>query len=200
VLRVGLTGGIAAGKSVVAARLRELGAWVVDHDTLAREVVAPGTDGLAAVVAAFGDQVLTPEGTLNRGRLGRRVFADAAARARLEAILHPRIRAASHTSEERAAASGAEVVVHDIPLLVETGQAEAFDVVVVVDAPVEVRLDRLVRGRGMAEAAARARIGAQADDATRAAAADVVLDGSGTVAHLQQQVDELWQSWVPDAR
>lgn len=194
-LRVGLTGGIAAGKSVASARLAERGAVVVDHDRLARDVVAAGTEGLAAVVAAFGPGVLTADGTLDRGALGRRVFGDAAARARLEAIVHPRVRAAAAAAEGAATAAGASVVVHDVPLLVETGQADAFDVVVVVAAPREVRLRRLVETRGLSPADAQARLAAQADDATRAGAADVVLDGGGAVETLQRQVDELWRGW-----
>ncbi|MFC8600650.1 MULTISPECIES: dephospho-CoA kinase [unclassified Isoptericola] len=193
-LRIGLTGGIAAGKSVVARRLSELGAVVIDHDVLAREVVAPGTVGLEEVVAAFGDGVLAPDGALDRPALGRVVFGDAAARERLEGILHPEIR---RIAAEREALAGAAddraVVVHDIPLLVETGQADRFHLLVVVQAPAEQRVARLVDGRGLAEAAARARVAAQAADEERAAVADVTLDGTGTEEHLRDQVDELWQ-------
>jgi dephospho-CoA kinase len=191
-LRIGLTGGIAAGKSVVAARLAELGATLVDHDRLARDVVAAGTDGLRAVVDAFGHEVLRPDGALDRAALGSVVFADAAARARLEAILHPRIRAAARAEEDAAVASGAQVVVHDIPLLVESGQSASFDLLVVVDAPVAVRLARLVDGRGLPPVEAERRVAAQADDEARRAVADVVLDGSGPVESLRAQVDRLW--------
>ena len=195
-MRVGLTGGIAAGKSVVAARLAEHGAAVIDHDLLARRVVEAGTEGLRAVVDTFGPTVLTPDGALDRPALGRLVFADDDARERLERALHPLIRAAAHEAEEAAVADGAAVVVHDIPLLVETGQQDAFDVLLVIDAPVELRIQRLVRGRGLSETAARERIAAQADDAVRREAADAVLDGSGSVEHLEQQVDSLWARWT----
>jgi len=193
-LRIGLTGGIAAGKSVVARRLAELGAVVIDHDVLAREVVGPGTVGLEEVVAAFGDGVLAGDGSLDRPALGRLVFDDDAARARLEGILHPEIR---RIAAEREALAGAAddraVVVHDIPLLIETGQADRFHLLVVVHAPAEQRVARLVGGRGLDEAAARARVGAQATDEERTAVADVVLDGTGTDEGLCQQVDALWQ-------
>ncbi|MGF0116698.1 dephospho-CoA kinase [Promicromonospora sp. Marseille-Q5078] len=193
-LRIGLTGGIAAGKSVVARRLAELGAVVVDHDVLAREVVAPGTVGLEEVVEAFGEGVLAADGSLDRPALGRVVFDAPDARARLEGILHPEIR---RVAAEREALAGAAddraVVVHDIPLLVETGQADHFHLLVVVHAPAEQRVARLVEGRGLDEAAARARVGAQATDEERAAVADVTLDGTGSEGGLREQVDALWQ-------
>ncbi len=191
VLRVGLTGGIAAGKTVVACRLTELGATVIDHDVLARAVVDVGTPGLAEVVAEFGP-VLTPLGQLDRQALGERVFADPAALERLNAIVHPRVREAAQEAEAAAVAQGTAMVVHDIPLLVETGQAGHFDVLVVVDAPAEVRAQRLVDERGLTRDAAWARLAAQADDEARLEAADVVLDGSGTMADLRAQVDGLW--------
>ena len=197
-LRVGLTGGIAAGKSTAAARLAELGACVVDHDRLARQVVAGGTPGLAAVASAFPG-VMTVSGELDRAAVAARVFADPAARERLNAIVHPRIREAARQEEAAAVQEHRAVVVHDIPLLVETGQADDFDVVVVVDAPAELRVQRLVHGRGMSLEAARGRVAAQADDATRLAAADEVLDGSGTTQELWAQVDRLWAGW-PTAR
>lgn len=197
-LRVGLTGGIAAGKSVVATRLARLGAAVVDHDVLARTVVDVGTPGLAAVVAEFGD-VLTPLGQLDRQALGARVFTDPAARARLNAIVHPLVRAAAGEREAEAVAAGHRVVVHDIPLLVETGQAGHFDVLVVVDAPAELRVRRLEEERGLASADAWARLAAQADDDARLEAADIVLDGSGSVTDLERAVDAMWTRWVtPD--
>ncbi|MFI2102520.1 dephospho-CoA kinase [Isoptericola sp. NPDC019693] len=193
-LRIGLTGGIAAGKSVVARRLAELGAVVIDHDLLAREVVEPGTVGLDEVVAAFGDGVLAADGSLDRPALGRLVFDDAAARERLEGILHPEIR---RLAAEREALAGAAddraVVVHDIPLLVETGQADRFHLLVVVHAPAEQRVGRLLGGRGLDDASARARVAAQATDDERAAVADVVLDGTGTEDGLREQVDALWE-------
>lgn len=195
VLRVGLTGGIAAGKSTVARRLAALGAAVVDHDVLAREVVAPGTAGLEAVVAAFG-AVLTPLGQLDRAALATRVFADPEAMTRLNGIVHPLVDAAAAQAEAAAVAEGHDVVVHDVPLLVETGQAGHFDVLVVVDAPPELRVERLVAERGLAPDEAWARLAAQADDEARLAAADVVLDGSGRVAELEVQVDALWERWM----
>lgn len=195
VLRVGLTGGIASGKSVVARRLTELGAGVVDHDVLARDVVAPGTAGLDAVVAEFGDEVLAPDGTLDRAALARVVFADPTARARLNGVVHPLVRAAAADAERSRREAGADVVVHDVPLLVETGQAGHVDVVVVVDAPPEQRVRRLVETRGMTEEEAWARLAAQADDEQRIEAADVVLDGSGSVEGLREQVDALWARW-----
>jgi dephospho-CoA kinase len=191
--RIGLTGGIGAGKSVAADRLGALGAVVVDADVLARDVVAPGTTGFDAVVAEFGPGVVGPDGGLDRAALGALVFADDDARRRLEAVVHPEVR---RRAAEREAAAGAAdagaVVVHVIPLLLETGQGDAFDLLVVVHAPEEVRLGRLTRGRGMDEAQARARLAAQVDDEARLAAADVVLDGSGTREHLEAQVDALW--------
>jgi dephospho-CoA kinase len=188
---VGLTGGIGAGKSVVAARLAQLGAVVIDADRLAREVVAPGTDGLAEVVAAFGPEVLGPDGALDRPALGRRVFGDPVARQRLESIVHPRVRA--RTAELVAAAPPGAVVVNDVPLLVETGIAGTFDVVVVVLASVQNRIRRLVGGRGMTPEEARSRIAAQATDEQRRAVADVVLENDGTVGELKAAVDQLWR-------
>ena len=195
VLRAGLTGGIAAGKSVVARRLARLGAAVVDHDVLARSVVDVGTAGLAAVAEAFGE-VLTPLGQLDRQALGAVIFRDPAARERLNAIVHPLVRAAAREHEDAAVAAGHRVVVHDIPLLVETGQAGHFDVLVVVDAPAELRVRRLVERRGLSPADAWARLAAQADDEARLHAADVVLDGSGAVAELEVQVDAMWERWA----
>lgn len=191
--RIGLTGGIAAGKSVVARRLDELGAVVIDHDLLAREAVAPGSVGLEAVVEAFGPGVIASDGSLDRPALGRLVFADDDARARLEGILHPEIRRLSAEREAAvAAADPRAVVVHDIPLLVESGQADRFHLLVVVHAPAELRLRRLVDGRGLDEAEARARVEAQASDEQRLAAADVTLDGTGDPEALRAQVDDLW--------
>ncbi len=191
--RIGLTGGIAAGKSVAAQRLSELGAVVIDSDVLAREAVAPGSAGLAAVVEAFGEGVLDADGALDRAAMASLVFADADRRRTLEAIVHPVVRRLG--AEREAAAATADpgaVVVHDIPLLVETGQADTFHLVVVVHAPALLRVERLVRLRGMERAAAEARVAAQASDEARLAAADVVLDGSGTDADLRARVDDLW--------
>lgn len=189
-VRVGLTGGVASGKSTVSAMLRDLGAVVVDADLLAREVVAPGTEGLAEIVAAFGDKVLTPKGELDRPAMGAIVFGDEEARRRLEAIIHPRVR--QRSAELEAAAGPDAVVVHDIPLLAETGQAGTFDAVVVVDVPVETQVERMVRLRGMTEAEAKARIAAQATREQRLAVATHVIDNTGTVEDLRDRVAEVF--------
>ena len=194
VVRVGLTGGIGSGKSEVSHRLAAHGAVVVDADLLAREVVEPGTDGLAEVVAQLGPDVLGPDGALDRVAVGRRVFGDDEVRHRLEAVVHPLVRQRAAEIERRAA-DGA-VVVHDIPLLVETGQQDDFDVVVVVDAPDDVRVERLVSARGMDAAEARSRITAQASRERRLAAADEVVDNAGDLIALDARVDALWQRLV----
>jgi len=192
--RVGLTGGIAAGKSVALDRFAELGACVIDADLLAREAVAAGTVGLEEIVGAFGTDVLAPDGTLDRARLGAIVFGDETALRTLNGIVHPQVRRLSAEREALVAARDPRaVVVHDIPLLVETGQAEAFHLVAVVVAPEDVRLRRLVETRGMSEEDARARIAAQASDAERLAVADVTLDGSGPREALRAEVDALWE-------
>jgi dephospho-CoA kinase len=190
-VRVGLTGGIGSGKSVVARLLVERGAVLVDSDALAREVVEPGTPGLAAVVAEFGDGVLTPDGSLDRDRLGEIVFGDDAARARLNAIVHPLVGAAA--ARLLATLPPGSVVVHDVPLLVEVGMQDAFDLVVVVAAEEETQLRRLVEQRGMSEDAARARIAAQLPLVDKIAVADVVIRNDGSLADLEEQVDELWK-------
>jgi dephospho-CoA kinase len=190
VFRVGLTGGIGSGKSTVSQLLAERGAVVIDSDVLAREVVAPGTPGLAAIAEAFGDEILTPDGELDRQALGRVVFADPEARNRLEAITHPLVRARAREME--ADAPDGAVVVHDIPLLVETGQQDKFDVVVVVDADHETQLRRLADARGMGPDEARARIAAQAAREQRTAAADYVIVNDGSLDHLRRRVDEVW--------
>lgn len=189
-LRVGLTGGIGSGKSTVARRLVQRGAVLVDSDVLAREVVAAGTDGLAEVVAAFGDTVLAAEGELDRPALASVVFGDPAARSLLNGIVHPRVRRASDALI--AAAPADAVVVQDVPLLVEGGMAPYVALVVVVHADAEERVRRLVELRGMPEQDARARIAAQADDAARRAVADVWLDNSGAPDALATAVDDLW--------
>lgn len=189
-LRVGLTGGIGSGKSTVAQRLVAHGAVLVDSDTLAREVVAPGSGGLAEVVATFGEDVLDPEGALDRAALAAVVFGDPAARERLNAIVHPRVR--QRSAELIAALASDSVVVQDVPLLVEGRMAPLFPLVVVVHADAEERVRRLVRHRGMPEPDARARIAAQADDTARRAAADVWLDNAGSPADLDEAVDLLW--------
>ncbi|MHA3702855.1 dephospho-CoA kinase [Jatrophihabitans sp. YIM 134969] len=188
-LRVAVTGGIGAGKSSVSTLLAERGAVVVDADRIAREVVEPGTPGLAAVAEAFGRDVLTADGALDRAALGAVVFADPDARRRLEAITHPLVR---DLSEARlAAVPPGAVAVYDVPLLAESRSRAGFDVVVVVRADPEVRVERLV-GRGLTADDARARIAAQASDAEREALADVVVDNSGDRAALAVRVDALW--------
>jgi dephospho-CoA kinase len=191
-LTVGLTGGIGAGKSVVARRLVDHGAVLIDADQLAREVVAPGTAGLAEVVALFGADVLGADGALDRTAVGAAVFRDSAARRRLERIIHPRVRA--RTAELIAAAPADAVVVNDVPLLVESGLAASYHLVVVVEATEATRTDRLVRKRGMRGEDARARIRAQAGDAERRAAADVLLTNDGALADLHAAVDALWHA------
>jgi dephospho-CoA kinase len=189
-LRVGLTGGIGAGKSEVASRLAAHGAVVLDADAVAREVVAPGTPGLAAVTEAFGPAVLQPDGSLDRPRLGEIIFADDQLRAQLNAIVHPLVR--QRMTELEAAASPAPIVVQDVPLLTEGGLASAYDLVVVVDVPPRVQLDRLTRGRGLPREQARARMAAQASREERLAIAGIVVDNSGSLAELDRQVGELW--------
>jgi dephospho-CoA kinase len=189
-MRVGLTGGVASGKSTVSAMLAELGAVVVDADVLAREVVAPGTDGLAEVVAAFGPEVLTAEGALDRPAVGAIVFADQEKRRVLEGIIHPRVRA--RAAEIEAAAPEGAVVVHDIPLLTETGQAGSFDAVVVVDVPVETQVERMVSLRGMSPEDAQARVDAQASREERLAVATYVVDNTGTLEELRDRVHSVY--------
>jgi len=187
---VGLTGGVASGKSTVADLLRELGAVVIDSDVLAREVVEPGTPGLAAVVEEFGPDVLTPDGRLDRTRVGAIVFADPVRRTELEAIIHPLVR--QRAAEIAEAAAPGALVVHDIPLLVETGQQGTFDAVLVVDAPEEIQLDRAMRDRGWGEKEARSRIAAQATRQARLAAATHVIDNSGKREDLRRRVAEVF--------
>ncbi|SDP01329.1 dephospho-CoA kinase [Pedococcus dokdonensis] len=191
-LRVGLTGGIGSGKSTVAQRLSDLGAIVIDADILAREVVAPGTDGLAAIADRFGDTVLDDTGALNRPALGAIVFGDERARHDLEGITHPRI--ARRTRELVDAAPADAVVVHDVPLLVEKHYGPGYHLVVVVGTSEATRVKRLLQTRGMTEADARSRIAAQATDAERRAAADVWLTNDGTPEALLAAVDDLWTS------
>ena len=196
-LKVGLTGGIGAGKSEVSRLLASYGALVVDSDLIAREVVAPGTPGLAAVAAEFGPGVLLPDGSLDRPGLGGIVFADPDRLAALNAIVHPLVRRRS--AELEAGAGPGDVVVHDVPLLAENGLAGLYDLVVVVDAADETRLDRLLRLRGMDPDQARARLAAQATRADRLAVADVVLDNEGPLERLEPQVRSLWQQLLVKA-
>lgn len=192
-LKVGLTGGIGAGKSEVSRLLVERGAVLVDADRIAREVVAPGTEGLAAVVGTFGPEVLAADGSLDRPKLGAIVFADPEKLAALNAIVHPLVGARSAELERAAEAAGDPVVVHDVPLLAENGLAPLYDVVVVVDARPETQLDRLLRLRGMTEDDARARMSAQATREKRLEIADIVIDNDGPLERLVPRVDEVWR-------
>jgi dephospho-CoA kinase len=188
--KVGLTGGIGAGKSEVSKRLAAQGAVVLDADLIAREVVAPGTDGLAEVVAAFGPSVLGPDGELDRVQLGDVVFADKQKLATLNSIVHPRVGARMRELED--AAGPGSVVVHDVPLIAENGLAGAYDLVVVVDVPPRIQLDRLVRLRGMSREQAQARMATQAGREQRLSIAGIVVDNSGSLAELDRQVGDLW--------
>jgi len=190
VLRVGLTGGIGSGKSEVSRRLAALGAVVIDADLIARDVVAPGTSGLAEVVEAFGLDVLRSDGRLDRPKLGDIVFADPDLLARLNAIVHPRVGA--RMRELESSADAGSVLVHDVPLIAENGLKEQFDLVVVVDVPPERQLERLVNQRHMSEEQARARVAVQAGRQQRLAIADIVVDNSGTLAELDGEVARLW--------
>ncbi|MCA0297117.1 MAG: dephospho-CoA kinase [Actinobacteria bacterium] len=196
-LLIGLTGGIGSGKSTVAELLAERGAVVIDADLLAREVVEPGTPGLAAVVERFGEGVLRSDGALDRPALGRLVFADPDARRDLEAIVHPAVRA--RAAELTAAAPPGAVVVQVIPLLAETGQAASFDLVVVVDVAPEVQLARVRARDGLDADEARARVRAQAGREERLAFADIIIDNSGTPAELLAQVERLWREELAPA-
>ncbi len=191
-----MTGGIGAGKSTAAERFSELGARVIDHDQLARRVVDPGSAALADIVGEFGDRVVSG-GQLDRAALAAIVFSDEQARARLEEIIHPYVRAAASAADRQARGEGVSVVVHDIPLLVETGQGGDFDLVVCVTAPLVVRVARLQEGRGLTHEEAMNRVLAQASDADRAAICDIELDGAGTVEQLRAQVDEFWSTHLP---
>ena len=195
----GLTGGIGSGKSAVSALLASYGAVVLDADVMAREVVAVGTPGLAAVVEAFGPEVLQEDGALDRERLGRRVFSDPAELARLNAIVHPRVGERYAELVAEAAASGDRIAVHDVPLLVENGLAGSYDAVVVVAATPATQLERLVRLRGMSEHDARARIDAQAPLADKLAVATHVVDNDGPLEDLAPQVAQLWEQLVAAA-
>jgi len=188
-VRVGLTGGIASGKSLVAAELAARGAIIIDADVLAREVVEPGTPALAAIVERFGPQILS-DGQLDRSRLAEMVFADPVARRDLERIVHPAVRA--RAAELERAADPAAVVVHVIPLLVETGQQEDFDVVVTVDVDHETQIRRLMARNGFSLADAESRIAAQASREARLAASDVVVDNTADVDLLRAQITAVW--------
>ncbi len=193
-LRIGLTGGIGAGKSAVSAAFAKRGAVVVDGDVIAREVVEPGTEGLASLVDAFGDDILLPDGSLDRPALAAKAFRDDDARKKLNGIVHPLV--GKRRAEIIATVAPDSVVVEDIPLLVESGMAPLFPLVVVVHADVEVRVRRLVEQRGMSEEDARARIAAQADDEQRRAVADIWLDNSGSPAELEQRALDVWNNRI----
>ncbi|MBL0802580.1 dephospho-CoA kinase [Streptomyces albidoflavus] len=189
-LIVGLTGGIGAGKSEVSRLLVEHGAHLVDADRIAREVVEPGTPGLAAVAEAFGESVLAADGSLDRPRLGEIVFADPERRAVLNGIVHPLVGARSAELQSQAPEDG--VVVHDVPLLTENGLAELYDLVIVVDVEPQTQVERLVRARGMSEEEARARMAAQAGREERLAVADIVIDNEVSLDALRGRVAEVW--------
>jgi dephospho-CoA kinase len=193
-LRIGLTGGIGAGKSTVSATFAECGGVIVDGDVISREVVEPGTEGLAALVDAFGTDILSAEGALNRPALAAKAFVDDAQRTKLNGIVHPLV--GRRRSEIIAAVADDAVVVEDIPLLVETGMASLFPLVVVVHADIETRVTRLTQQRGMPESDARARIAAQAPEEQRRAIADVLLDNSGSPGELIERARDLWYSRV----
>ncbi|MFI5660079.1 dephospho-CoA kinase [Streptomyces sp. NPDC051684] len=197
-LKVGLTGGIGAGKSEVSRLLVERGAVLIDADRIAREVVEPGTPGLAAVAEAFGDEVLAPDGSLDRPRLGSVVFADADKLAILNKIVHPLV--GTRSAELEATAGPDSVVVHDVPLLTENGLASFYDLVIVVDASTETQLDRLTRLRGMSEDDARARMSAQATREKRLEIADIVIDNDVPLERLTERVDEVWAELARRAR
>ncbi len=197
-MRVGLTGGVASGKSTVASLLTGLGAVVIDADVVAREVVGGGTPGLAAVVEEFGTGVLGPDGELDRAAMGRLVFGDESARRRLEAIVHPLVHERIAELEARAPAEA--VVVHDIPLLAENPRPEPFDAVIVVDAPEELQVERMTRDRGWTEAEARSRIAAQATREERRAIATHVIENTGTREDLRRRVAEVYAEVVSAGR
>ena len=193
-LRVGLTGGIGSGKSTVSERLAALGAVILDADKAARAVVEPGTPGLAQIAETFGPGVLAPDSSLDRAKLADIVFADESALAKLNAITHPLIRDYIQAAEEAALQAGPDdlVLVHDIALLAEWGRAKEFDLVIVVDVPTEIQVERLTRQRGMPEDQARARIAAQATREQRRAIADIIIDNSGPRSDLDRRVTEVW--------
>jgi dephospho-CoA kinase len=190
-MRVGLTGGIASGKSSVSAILAELGAVVIDSDKLAREVVAKGTPGLERVVQAFGSDVLTEEGDLDRPKVGAIVFGDEEKRRLLEGIIHPLVR--ERSAELEAQAGPDALVVHDIPLLAEAGLAEAFDAVIVVDAPAEIQVERMMRDRGWTREEAESRIAAQATREERLRIATYVIKNTGTLEDLRARVEQVYR-------
>jgi dephospho-CoA kinase len=191
---IGLTGGIASGKSAVASRLAERGAIVVDADVLAREVVEPGTPALARIAEEFGPEVIAADGSLNRPALGALIFTSPEKRVALNAITHPAVAERSHELFAAAAAADPRaIVVYDVPLLVDAGRADEFDLIVVVNASTETRVSRMIEYRGMTRDEALHRINSQATDTERLAIADVVIDANGTLQETLQQADVLWE-------
>lgn len=189
-MRVGLTGGIASGKSTVSAILAELGAVIIDGDKLAREVVEPGTPGLAQVVEAFGPDILLPDGGMDRAKVGQIVFNDEAKRKLLEGIVHPLVFERYAALEASAPQDG--IVIHDIPLLAESGRADTFDAVIVVETPVEVQVERMLRDRGWTRADAESRIAAQATPEQRRAIATYLIENTGTLDELRARVEAVY--------
>jgi dephospho-CoA kinase len=196
-MRVGLTGGIASGKSTVSAILAELGAVIIDGDKLAREVVERGTPGLAAVVDAFGPEILTPEGDMDRAKVGQIVFNDPTLRKLLESIVHPLVFERYAALEAAAPQDG--LVVHDIPLLAESGRADTFDAVIVVETPADVQVERMLRDRGWTREDAESRIAAQATPEQRRAIATHLIVNDGTLADLREQVERVYAELVSEA-
>lgn len=187
---IGLTGGIGSGKSTIARRLKQLGARVIDADVVSREVVEPGQPALAAIVATFGAHVLNADGTLNRAKLGDIVFTDKEARDKLNNIVHPAVR--ERSLKLFAEAKNHEVVVYDVPLLVESENSYSFEHIIVASAPEEIRVERLMEHRGMTESEARARIESQASEESRLSLADTVIDTSGSLEDTYSQVARFW--------
>jgi dephospho-CoA kinase len=195
---IGLTGGIASGKSTIARRLAEHGAIIIDADIVSREVVAPGSPALASIALEFGEDMINSEGTLSRAKLGALVFSDAEKLEKLNAIMHPAVKTRSAEVLAKASADNPDsVIVYDVPLLVEADIARNYDEIIVASAPEETRIKRMIQLRGLTDEEAKARIGAQASEAKRLAIADVVIDTGGNLQHTLEQVDALWDRIRP---
>jgi dephospho-CoA kinase len=195
---IGLTGGIASGKSTIARRLAEHGAIIIDADIVSREVVAPGSPALASIALEFGEDMINSEGTLNRAKLGALVFSDTEKLEKLNAIMHPAVKTRSAEVLAKARADNPDsVIVYDVPLLVEADIARNYDEIIVASAPEETRIKRMIQLRGLTDEEAKARIGAQASEAKRLAIADVVIDTGGNLQHTLEQVDALWDRIRP---
>jgi dephospho-CoA kinase len=195
---IGLTGGIASGKSTIARRLAEHGAIIIDADIVSREVVAPGSPALASIALEFGEDMINSEGTLSRAKLGALVFSDAGKLEKLNAIMHPAVKTRSAEVLAKASADNPDsVIVYDVPLLVEADIARNYDEIIVASAPEETRIKRMIQLRGLTDEEAKARIGAQASEAKRLAIADVVIDTGGNLQHTLEQVDALWDRIRP---